>query len=116
VSISIGSASSASLGKFGFMGGILLGGLHLIDRFLMVDGLGRQARGLGLGGDIAGTVGGAPGPFSAQGPAIVERRRAQTDEGQQRGADQARPPARGWRGGRSFRHRHVIGQGIGQRS
>jgi hypothetical protein len=26
------------------MGGILLGGLHLIDRFLMVDGLGRQAR------------------------------------------------------------------------
>jgi hypothetical protein len=30
------------------MGSILLGGLHLIDRFLMVDRFGRQARGLGL--------------------------------------------------------------------
>jgi hypothetical protein len=40
--------------------GVGVGCRDLIDRFLMVDGLGRQARGLGLGGDIAGTVAARP--------------------------------------------------------
>jgi hypothetical protein len=48
VSSSIGSASSASLLQFGFMGLVLLRGLHAIDRFLVVERLGREAGGFGL--------------------------------------------------------------------
>jgi hypothetical protein len=48
VSSSIGSASSASLLQFGFMGLVLLRGFHAIDRFLVVERLGREAGGFGL--------------------------------------------------------------------
>jgi hypothetical protein len=52
--------------KFGFMGGVLLGGLHLIDRFLMVDRFGQAWP--AWAATPAGAVGGAIGLFGVQGP------------------------------------------------